>query len=163
MREDMTTCEPSDFEDPLANYEPAEYSSELQRVLVEEAVESMPLAPCLQIRPSATVAQAIQAMASSRTASVVVVDGGRVIGIFTQRDVLERVAERYPKIAKHPVHEVMSTHPTVVYQSDPVAAALASIAVAGHRHVPVLDMDDRLMGVIGPRQVFEFLQSYLDR
>ena len=101
-------------------------------------------------------------MAGSRSASLLVVDDGRVIGIFTERDVLEKVAEQYPKLASHPVSEFMTADPAVVYQTDPAAAAVASIAVAGHRHVPVLGIDDDLIGVIGPRRVFDFVQKYFD-
>ena len=157
LRFDMT-----DFDDPLSDYEPREYSSELEWALAEETVEAITSRPFLQIRPTASVRQAVQTMAGSRSASLLVVDDGRVIGIFTERDVLEKVAEQYPKLASHPVSEFMTADPAVVYQTDPAAAAVASIAVAGHRHVPVLGIDDDLIGVIGPRHVFDFVQKYFD-
>ena len=94
--------------------------------------------------------------------SMLVVDEGRVVGILTERDVLEKVAEQYPRLANRPVSEVMTVDPAVVYESDPAAAAVASIAVAGHRHVPVLGMDKQIIGVIGPRRVFDFVEKHFD-
>lgn len=152
----------SDFEDPLSDYEPREYASELKRALVEDTVDEMQCRPLLQIRPTATIRQAVQTMAGSVTGSLMVVDEGRVIGIFTERDVLERVAEQFEKWANRPVSEVMTTDPTVVYETDPAAAAVAAIAIAGHRHVPVVGMDDRLVGVVSPRRVFDFIEKHDD-
>ena len=130
--------------------------------MAEETVDAIASRPFLQVRPTATIRQAVLAMSGSRSSSLMVVDEGRVVGIFTERDVLEKVAEQYPKLASHPVSEVMTANPAVVYETDPAALAIASIAVAGHRHVPVLGIDDRLMGVIGPRRVFDFVEKHFD-
>ena len=159
---ELPSFETSDFDDPLSDYEPVEYASELESALGEETVGSIASKPVLQIRPTATIRHAVQAMAACRSASLLVVKGGSVIGIFTERDVLEKVAEQYPKLASHPVSEVMTRNPAVVYETDPAAAAVASIAVAGHRHVPVLGIDNDLIGVIGPRSVFDFVERYFD-
>lgn len=155
-------CDEVDYDDPLSDYEPDEYDSELEWALSEETVAAIQSRPYLQVRPTATVGQAVQAMSGSRSSSLLVVDGGRVVGIFTERDVLEKVAEQYQKWASHPVSEVMTANPTVVYESDPAALAIASIAVAGHRHVPVLGIDDRLIGVVGPRRVLKFVEQHFD-
>jgi CBS domain-containing protein len=158
----LSQIEPLEFEDPLSNYEPASYASALEEALAEKCVTDLKLRAFLQVKPSTSVQQVIEEMWRERCASVIVVDDGRVVGIFTERDVLERVVEQYAKLADRPVSEVMTSQPEVVYDSDPVAAALASIAVAGHRHVPVLGVDDCLKGVIAPRMVFDFVDEYLD-
>ncbi len=150
------------FEDPLDDYEPIRYESDLQRALAEEFADSIESKPFVQIEPSATIEQAIEALFRSKVSSVLVVDQGRVVGIFTERDVLEKVAEQYPKLAGNAVSEVMTTNPTVVYETDPAAAALAAIAIGGHRHVPVLGVDNRLHGIVSPRRVFDFIEKYDD-
>lgn len=152
----------AEFIDPLSDYEPTQYASKLAAALAEETVEAIIYAPFLRIRPSATVGQVVQAMASSRSSCAVVMDRNRLLGVFTERDVLEKVAERYDSLTSRPVTEVMTADPTVVYESDPAATALAAIAVAGHRHVPVLGIDDALVGVLSPRHVFSFLEQYFD-
>jgi len=162
MMHDLKSREPAEFDDPLADYEPTKYSSKLAAALAEESVDAIISAPFLRIRPSATIGQVIQAMAGSRSSCAVVVDRKRVLGIFTERDVLEKVAERYNSLASHPVCDVMTTDPTVVYESDPTAAALAAISVAGHRHVPVLGIDNSLVGVLSPRHVFSYIEQYFE-
>ena len=150
------------FEDPLSDYEPPEYQCELERALAEESVSAIQSRPYVHVRANAPIRQAVQALHGSHTSSLLVVDDGKVVGIFTERDVLEKVAEQFPKLASHPVREVMTSNPTVVYECDPVGTALAAIAVAGHRHVPVLRVDATLDGIVSPRRVFEFLEKHFE-
>ena len=152
--------DPSTFDDPLSNYEPVEYSSALERALAEETVDAIQVRPFAQISASARVSEAIQTLHKTQVSSLLVVDEGRLVGIFTERDVLERVVEQYARLSDAMVSDVMTTNPTVIYETDPAAAAVAAIAVAGHRHVPVLRVDGTLLGVVSPRRVFEFSQNY---
>lgn len=148
-----------EFEDPLSNYEPATYADMLEEALAEETVAAIQSKPYAEISPEKSVYGALQALAGLKVASLLVVEKGRLVGVFTERDVLERVATRYHEVKSLPVREVMTTNPIVVYETDPAGTALSAIAVAGYRHVPVLDIKDRVVGVISPRRVFAFLQD----
>ena len=158
---DFSRIDPSAFEDPLSNYEPAEYPSELERALAEETVDAIQTTPYSQIGPTSTVLDAIKLLDESQVSSLLVVDEGRLVGIFTERDVLEKIVEQYPKFCNASVSELMTSDPTVIYETDPAASAVAAIAVAGHRHVPVLRVDDTILGVVSPRRVFDFIQKLL--
>ncbi len=151
------------FLDPLSNYEPLEYGNELQRTLAEEFVPAIELGPCVELDPNTPVQQAVLALHRLKVSSLLVVDDGRLVGIFTERDVLEKVAERFSRLADTPVCEVMTAEPIVVYECDPMGAALAAIAVGGYRHVPVLSVSDKVLGIVSPRRVFDFLESRFDR
>ena len=153
---------PDEFQDPLSNYEPHEYADELEELLAEQTVGNMQLRPYAEVGPDATVLNALQALAGLKIASLLVVDKGRLAGLFTERDALERVATRFAEVKDLPVREVMTTHPIVLYETDPAGAALSAIAVAGFRHVPVLDVHERVVGVLSPRRVFAFLQNLLE-
>ncbi len=128
--------------------------------LAEESADNIAATPVVQVAPSTTIRLAIAALHDSKVSSLLVVNEGKVVGIFTERDVLERVAEQYPQLADKPVSEVMTTDPTVVYETDPAAAALAAIALAGYRHVPVLGVNSKLKGILSPRRVFEFIEAH---
>jgi CBS domain-containing protein len=150
-----------EFQDPLENYEPRQYDDALKQALAEETVMGIQSKPYAEIGPEKTVYGALQALAGLKVASLLVVEQGTLVGVFTERDALERVSMRLSEVAQLPVREVMTTHPVVVYESDPAGAALHAIAVAGYRHVPVLDMQDQVVGVISPRRVFEFIDRHL--
>jgi len=151
-----------DFEDPLSNYEPREYSDSLREALAEETVAAIHSRPYAEISPDKSIFRALQALAGLKVASLLVVEDGRLVGVFTERDVLERVALQGLDIKRTPVSDVMTSNPVVVHESDPAGAALGAIAVAGYRHVPVLDVQNAVVGVISPRRVFEFLQQRMD-
>jgi CBS domain-containing protein len=150
-----------DFVDPLSNYEPRDYSDAIQEALAEETVTAIRSRPYAEIASDKTVYGALQALAGLKVASLLVVEQGRLVGVFTERDVLERVALRFHEVKDRPVREVMTSNPIVVYETDPAGAALSAIAVAGFRHVPVVDVNGGVVGVISPRRVFEFLQKLM--
>ncbi len=149
----------SKFEDPLNNYEFCAYDDELERVLAEELMEVVPAQPCAQIASKTTIRAAVEMLKQLSISSLLIVDDGRLVGIFTERDVLEKVAEQFPKLADHPVANVMTADPLVVYTGDSAGIALAAIAAAGYRHVPVLNEVDQVVGIVSPRRAFAFLES----
>src|SRR5439155_983623 len=85
----------------------------------------------------ALVAEAIERMLARRQAGVLVVDAeGRLIGIFTERDVLMRVAGRGRDARQTRLAEVMTRDPEALGVNDRVAYAVHSMSVAGYRTVP---------------------------
>lgn len=161
MSDDAPTG-PDSFEDPLSNFEPVEYASNFQRVLAEEPISNIPSRPFIQLTADASIGEATQALAESNVSSLLVVEDEKLVGIFTERDILEKVADQYSQKSASPVREVMTSDPTVVYESDPIGMAVAAIAVAGHRHVPVLKMDGTVMGILSPKRVLASLREHLD-
>ena len=151
-----------EFEDPLSNYEPRDYGDAVQKALAEETVDAIRSKPYAEITADKTVYGALQALAGLKVASLLVVENGRLVGVFTERDVLERVALQFHEVKDRPVRDVMTSNPVVVYETDPAGAAFSAIAVAGFRHVPVVNVNGEVVGVISPRRVFEFLQKRMD-
>jgi CBS domain-containing protein len=154
--------DPEAFEDPLSNYEPPKYRSELERTLAEESVSEIQSQPFATIEVTTSVGDAVKTLYETQVSSLLVVSEEKVVGIFTERDVLEKVADKFPELADAPVSDVMTADPMVVYETDPVGAAIAAIAVAGHRHVPVLRVDSTLFGIVSPRRVFQYLEKHFD-
>jgi CBS domain-containing protein len=151
-----------EFVDPLSNYEPRTYRDELERVLAEETAGAIRSSPYSQVDSSTTVRRAVHALYGLQVSSLLVVEGDRLVGIFTERDVLEKVAERYSELADVPVRDVMTKDPIVVYEGDSVGTALAAIAAGGYRHVPVLNLDGQVLGVLSPRRVLGFLERHFE-
>ena len=148
-----------DFQDPLDDYEPREYESPLEEALAEETVAAIQATPYAEISSEETVSAALKALSGLEVASLLVVEKGRLVGVFTERDVLERVATDYEDIQNLPVRLVMTEDPVVVYDTDPACRALSAIATAGYRHVPVLNLNEEVVGVISLRRFLSFLND----
>jgi len=107
---------------------------------------------------TATVADAAQAMLARRQAGVLIVDAERrLVGIFTERDVLTRVVGARRDPARTPLGDVMTPDPEALTRHHRVAYALHCMSVAGYRTVPLVDAEGRPIGVITVTDVFRWL------
>ena len=113
------------------------------------------------VAPTDTVRDAVLAMKDDPTGAVVVVDAGKVAGIFTDRDVLKKVAAR-PGVLDEPVSAYMTPDPVVLREDDTMAFALNKMGDGGFRHVPVV-RDGELVGMITVRDIMNWvLGRYFD-
>ena len=159
-RRKRRSTQAGEFEDPINNYDPPTYEDELEQSLGEDEVKSMQTQPYTAIDASVTIEDAVKLMCERDIACVLVTENDRLAGIFSERDVLNKVADRYEQIKSHPITEVMTAKPLAVYETDCPAKPLNLMAVGGFRHVPILDLDEQVVGVLGPRRVTEYLQRY---
>ena len=108
------------------------------------------------VAPDATVTYAVCLMNHHDVGAVLVMDGERLAGIFTERDVLRRVIEPGldPSITR--VYEVYSDKPSTIGGSEPAERALDVMVDGGFRHVPVVE-HGRVEGVLSMREVTGWL------
>src|ERR1051325_8409077 len=107
------------------------------------------------VTPKASVQEAISRMLEEGIGSVAVCDGLRLVGIFTERDVL-RCAGEGSLFGEVAVEDVMTTRPVTVSPGDDVLAAAQLMAARGIRHLPVCE-GEFLIGMIGIRDVLRGL------
>ena len=161
MNTDNSNSATEDFADPLRNYQPRAFHNTLEQALSEEPVAAIQARPYTSISPHATVSEAVQLLASRHVSCALVEENGKLVGLFTDRDLLNKVALE-SELLSHPVCEVMTKDPVFVYDTDSSGAALCVMAVAGHRHVPVLDREHRIIGIVTPQRITSFLLSHAD-
>jgi CBS domain-containing protein len=158
--ETTTKKQAEDFPDPLQNYDPKIYNDPLEKALAEETVAAIQSTPVAMVAPETPIHAALQTLARLKVSCLLVEDQGKLVGVFSDRDVLERVALEYDQVKDRPVRELMTANPVVVYESDSAAAALSIMAVSGFRHVPVTQVDGTTVGIISPQRVTEFLRKH---
>ena len=99
------------------------------------------------VGPDATVREAVHRMNEAHTGSVLVVDRGALMGIFTERDVLQRIAEMRRDVDRTRVSEVMSRNPLIASPHQTVGRTLALMTERRVRHLPVVH-EGRILGVV---------------
>jgi CBS domain-containing protein len=92
-------------------------------------------------------------------AVAVVDENKRVAGIFTERDVLRHLSLSQRDPGSTPVREVMTTPVEMATRSTTPSEALATMVERHYRHLPIVDDDGRLLGVLSLRNV---LQARID-
>jgi CBS domain-containing protein len=127
-----------------------------QRVLREPIRRLSPRIP-LSLPPSATVLQAIQLMREHRVGCVLVVEGDRLTGILTERDLLLKLEQGG---LDRPLRVLMTPEPEVLKLDDPIVYALNKMSVGGFRHVPLVDADRRPVGVISVKDIVDYICDF---
>ncbi len=109
--------------------------------------------PAVTVDRTVSVAEAVRTMVAHRIGAVVVTERGRVAGIFSERDLMQRVVLKGLDPVKTPVAKVM-TSPVVSADVDGDADEAAQAMVEHHiRHVPVVDKRKRAVGMLSFRDV----------
>lgn len=106
------------------------------------------------VRPDATVLEAARYMAQREVGAVVVLDGERVTGIFTERDLMNRVvvAGRNPATAR--VGDVMTRSLVLCEAREPQDAVHRRMITHRIRHMPVVE-EGRLVGLVSLRDLLQ--------
>jgi CBS domain-containing protein len=102
-----------------------------------------------------TVAEALRRMHEAGTDCLLVRDGDRLVGIFTDRDAVVKVAGK--DVTSAEVREYMTPDPVVLRPDDRLAVAIHKMAVGGFRHVPVVDSGGRPTAVVSAADVFRHI------
>jgi CBS domain-containing protein len=89
--------------------------------------------------PDERVSDVVKLLAERRIGAVPVIAGGRVEGIFSERDVIYRLAEEGPAVLDRRVSEVMTSPAITVERDAPLLSALALMTRRRIRHLPVVD------------------------
>jgi CBS domain-containing protein len=107
----------------------------------------------VSVSKEATVMDAAKAMVDRRVGATIVLDDGRLAGIFTERDVMARVVMKRLNPETTPVTEVM-TKTVVTVREDADRSSVLRLMNEHHvRHLPVVDEQGRVVSVLSMRQL----------
>ena len=110
----------------------------------------------LTVDPSETITQVAQRMVERNIGAVLVLDGGRLVGIMTERDLMRAVARGLHVEAV--VAEYMTTAPETIESDDTTQHAAVLMIHGGFRHLPVVEGD----GVVGILSIRDLMQVTLE-
>jgi CBS domain-containing protein len=108
-----------------------------------------------------TIAEVSEMMATRRIGAILVVEKGKLAGIFTERDALVRVIAKGVDPKTTTVGEVMTKNPDTISPSESVQTALDLMAERGYRHLPVID-EGKLYGIISIRDLYRSVKNQME-
>src|SRR3989304_1837999 len=147
----------SEFQDEYSESVEVEFRK-LEGALLNDAVNLLAPSEPICLPATATVHEAITKMLANRPAAVVIVDGdGRLIGIFTERDVLTRVVGQSRDVQGTTLAEVMTRDPEALSPRDRICFAVNRMNNAGYRTVPLVDAERRPIGIVTVSDVVKWL------
>ena len=132
---------------------------ELTRNLTVESVSRLNPSPPHRIAVGGTVADAVELLRRERVGCLLVVKDGALVGIFTERDLLTKVLAPGASLDT-PLADVMTANPVSVNLKEPVKAAVERMQKGGYRHVPVVDENNRPVGVLSAKRIVHYLVEH---
>jgi CBS domain-containing protein len=125
----------------------------VERSLMEDPVSVLNPQKPVTVRPTTTVREAVQIMLARDIGALLVVDAAnQLLGIFSERDLLTKVAGLHASFGDLTVQQFMTAQPETVTATDTLAFALHKMDVGGYRHLPVLS-EGFPVGVISVRDM----------
>jgi CBS domain-containing protein len=106
----------------------------------------------IEVAPEDTLGEVAERMTAANVGAVAVKDSGRLIGILTERDLLKAMAARVHS-SEARVRQWMTPDPVTVEAHTDVEEAARIMIDSGFRHLPVLDDDGRVVGIVSLRRV----------
>lgn len=135
----------------------------LESALANTALSEVVSQPPLTVAASTTLADTICLMRQERRACVLVMENDQLAGIFTERDILMKVAGQPLDLVRTPVSDAMTPDPFTLPADANVAFALSKMVLEGFRHIPLVDDDGRPTAVVSMRNLIEYLGEIYSR
>ena len=130
----------------------------IEGLLLTGRIRTLKPPPAISLRWSAPVSEAVKVMRQNRIGAVLVMGSdGRLTGIFTERDVLTRIAGRPMPPIDPVLGEVMTPDPETLHLDDGIAYALNMMHMGGYRHVPVEDEATGRWHVVSVRDIARWI------
>jgi 2-oxoglutarate ferredoxin oxidoreductase subunit beta len=111
----------------------------------------------------ASVKDAVDLMQEKNIGSLILKDNaGHPVGIFTEYDLLRKVATQVEDLASAMVADYMTQNPDTLPAHAPIAQALHLMSIHNYRHVPITDNNNMVVGIISFRDVVHYIEQYFD-
>ncbi|MCI0889688.1 MAG: CBS domain-containing protein [Chloroflexi bacterium] len=124
--------------------------------LLADKIVSLKLGTPLFVASGSSMRQVIETIQQAQAGSVLIVEGERLIGIMTERDVLMKVVARRLDYDK-PVDEFMTPNPRTLRPTDTLGDAINLMNEAGLRNIPIVDEAGVVSAVFRARDVIHHL------
>jgi len=138
-------------------------SPDLESALANESVGSAASHPAVLVDASTPLSRVLQLMREGNRGAVLVVSDGKLVGIFTERDVLMKVAGQPTDLEHTAVSQLMTLDPVTLPADASVAFALNKMLIEGFRHIPLINDQNRPIAVVSMRDLIDYLSNFFSR
>jgi CBS domain-containing protein len=132
---------------------------DLARNLKIDSVSRLQPTPPFQVAPQQTVFDAVLVMRRENCGCVLICEGDRVLGLFTERDLMRRILAPGKPLSTR-ITDCMTRDPVVVSPKDSVGAAVRCMEEGGYRHLPVVDEAGRPVGLLSVKRIVHYLAEH---
>jgi CBS domain-containing protein len=136
-------------------------ATKVERALLKDRVTVLENRQPLVVSPSMPVREAIRLLADNKVGCVVVCEQSKVVGIFTERDVVLKLADQAAELGDRPVSDFMTSKVESLPPTAKIAFAVHRMNHGGYRHVPVVNDQGEVVGIFSVRDILSYLTKKL--
>lgn len=133
----------------------------VERGLLKDRVASLSPKKPIVVRQDTSVRDVLKLMHDRSIGCVFVIDDGEPVGepvgVFSERDALMRLNVDAAQHQDAPVSKFMTPNPQRLAGDDRIAFAVHQMDVGGYRHVPIVDANNKAVGVISVRDILRYM------
>jgi len=132
--------------------------SRIDNLLETVRIDELPRRRICRVAPSTTLGEVYRRLAEERSVAVLVEEEGRLLGIFTERDVLNRTALEGG--LERPIADFMIRDVVTLGAGQQIADAVRIMSSRRIRHIPLVDDSGRAVGLVGGRDVLRLIAEH---
>ena len=129
-------------------------------VMIEPVAQASPAEPVC-VDPQVTLRRVLELLKHRESTGVLVCRDRKLLGIFTERDALNAMVDRVSMST--PIGEVMSASPVCVRPETAIGTAIRRMCAGGYRRLPIVDSENRPVGVVQMPGIVRFLVEHFPR
>jgi signal-transduction protein with cAMP-binding, CBS, and nucleotidyltransferase domain len=134
----------------------ADAAEGLARSVMEDNLSRLEYDETVSVSPDTLALEVARLMKARNSGCALVVDRGKLVGIFTEHDVLKKMTGVDRKLAALTIKELMSPNPETLNEKDSVAEALNKMSLGRYRHIP-FSKSDGTYAVASIRSVLKYI------
>ncbi len=132
-------------------------ASTVELGLLADTIASLSPRSPIVVTPQTSVRDVLHLLVQHQIGCVFVVEGGRPVGVFSERDALLRLNIRAEEFHARPVADFMTPGPKSLQEDTRLVYAVHQMELGGYRHLPIVDRDGCLRGVVSVRDILRYL------
>lgn len=131
----------------------------LRATLWTDDISRLQLKPPISVGPQTPLGVTVETMQQAGAGHLLICEDGRLVGIFTERDLIKRVFPRRVSMDE-PVSRYMTPRPTTIQIKDSVGWAIRTMHDGHYRHLPVVDASGRPIGLLSVKHIVHYLVEH---
>jgi CBS domain-containing protein len=137
--------------------------SRIEKSVTEDRVKTLDPAEAVSVAEDTTLDAAVQTMRTRKIGCLLVTDrNGKLCGILTERDLVNKMAGEVEDLSAHMVSQFMTHRPETVHADQLLASALQSMMVGDLRYLPLIDEAGRPTKILSSRDIIGYLTSLVE-
>ena len=135
----------------------AEPATDVERSLLDDRVSVLNPRLPVAVAPQTPVGEVLQKLVAQSIGCVIVVEDEELVGIFSERDALQKLNVDIETLRERPVSDYMTAAPQTLEADSKVAFAVQRMDLGSYRHVPIVDDQGRPVGIVSVRDILRYL------